>query len=308
MDITQLRYFLAAAETLNYTKAAKQLYISRQALRQSLTLLEKELETPLFENCRNKLSLTAAGEYLRTAGTEAIEKFDQAAEGVKRFSRQESILTLALSQSLFPFMLPELDMLLKYFQAKYPAFNLKILTVSNDEVIRAVKEGKASCGFMIQMPCVRQGLIMDVLARYEAIVSYRDHTCTDFKPIGLKALEGRLCIGMGSMYETMRPFYETCQREGIEIQYEVVPSAIDAFYRIAHDNAAAFDILKEGPPFYDRENYSILEGYYWEIGILHRENSAQKDREQIFCRFIKEEYLRQKGEVTVHAVPNHSAD
>ena len=35
MDITQLRYFLVTAETLNYTKAAEQLYMSRQALRQA---------------------------------------------------------------------------------------------------------------------------------------------------------------------------------------------------------------------------------------------------------------------------------
>ncbi len=296
MDITHLRYFLAAAETLNYTKAAKQLYISRQALRQSLTLLEKEFETPLFENRRNKLSLTPAGEYLCRTGREAMEKFDLAAEGMKQFSRQEGILTIALSISLFPFMLPELDTLFKYFQERYPTFRLDILAVSNDEVIRAVTEKTASCGFVVQMPCVRQGLTMDVLAQYDAIISYGDHIRTDSKCMAPGDLEDRLCIGMGSLYETMRPFYETCKREGIQIRYEVVPSTIDAFYRISHDRALAFDVLMGEPTFYDRENYSVLEGYSWEIGILHREDSEQRDREQIFCRFIKEEYFRLKRE------------
>ncbi len=85
MDMTQLRYFLTTAETLNYTRAAERLYLSRQALRQALAAMEKEFGTPLFVNQRNKLSLTEAGEYLRLAGAETLARFDEMTEGMKRF-------------------------------------------------------------------------------------------------------------------------------------------------------------------------------------------------------------------------------
>ena len=43
MDITQIRYFLKTAELLNYTRAAEQLFITRQSLRQAIAAMEAEL-------------------------------------------------------------------------------------------------------------------------------------------------------------------------------------------------------------------------------------------------------------------------
>ena len=77
MDITQLRYFLATADTLNYTKAAERLYMSRQALRQSLASMEEELGMPLFVNERNRLSLTVQGEYLQLSARTVVEAFEK---------------------------------------------------------------------------------------------------------------------------------------------------------------------------------------------------------------------------------------
>ena len=48
MDIRQLHYFLVLCEEMNYTRAAQRLFLSRQALRQSITALEAELCGPLF--------------------------------------------------------------------------------------------------------------------------------------------------------------------------------------------------------------------------------------------------------------------
>ncbi|MDR1961285.1 MAG: LysR family transcriptional regulator [Gracilibacteraceae bacterium] len=58
MDIQQLRYFTAISQTLNYTRASEQLYISRQALSKAIHELEKELGEPLFFIDKNKLHPT----------------------------------------------------------------------------------------------------------------------------------------------------------------------------------------------------------------------------------------------------------
>ena len=42
MDIRQLHYFLVLCEEMNYTRAAQRLFLSRQALRQSISALEAE--------------------------------------------------------------------------------------------------------------------------------------------------------------------------------------------------------------------------------------------------------------------------
>jgi len=98
------------------------------------------------------------------------------------------------------------------------------------------------------------------------------------------------------MAQTMRPVYESCQARQIRLQYEVAPDAIEVFYRIVRDGAVAFDIYKEDIPEYSRGYYSLLEGYHWEIGIVHRENMSLWREVQIFCDFLQEEYERMKQE------------
>jgi DNA-binding transcriptional LysR family regulator len=60
----QLRYFLVVARELNYTRAAEQLYITQQALSETVRKLEAEYDVKLFELCGRRLVLTDAGKAL----------------------------------------------------------------------------------------------------------------------------------------------------------------------------------------------------------------------------------------------------
>lgn len=69
MNIRNLEYFLAVAEDMNITRAARRLFISQQALSSRISMLEEELGVKLFERTP-RLSLTAAGECVRSAALE----------------------------------------------------------------------------------------------------------------------------------------------------------------------------------------------------------------------------------------------
>lgn len=60
MNTLQIKYFLTAARCLNFTEAAKQLYISQPALSQQISALENELNMQLFIRSKKKLYLTPA--------------------------------------------------------------------------------------------------------------------------------------------------------------------------------------------------------------------------------------------------------
>ncbi len=60
MTQLQIKYFLTAARCLNFTEAAKELYISQPALSQQMSALEKELNMQLFIRKKGKLFLTPA--------------------------------------------------------------------------------------------------------------------------------------------------------------------------------------------------------------------------------------------------------
>ena len=64
MNLNQLEYFITAAETLNFTRAAAKCYISQTAMTQQIRALEKTVGTALFLRDNHHVELTAAGKVL----------------------------------------------------------------------------------------------------------------------------------------------------------------------------------------------------------------------------------------------------
>ncbi len=76
MNTTQIKYFLAAARTLNFTEAARQLYISQPALSKQITAIENELNMMLFVRSQKKVRLTPAGAVLLKELPQFEEHYD----------------------------------------------------------------------------------------------------------------------------------------------------------------------------------------------------------------------------------------
>ena len=64
MNIIQMKYFITAARTLSFTKAAQQLYITQPALSRQILSMEKELNLQLFIRTGRNVRLTPAGRIL----------------------------------------------------------------------------------------------------------------------------------------------------------------------------------------------------------------------------------------------------
>ena len=80
MELRQLRYFVKAAETLNFSEAAKGLYITQSTLSQQIRQLETELDVQLFQRNSHEVTLTEAGAELLPYAKETLYAADTCKE------------------------------------------------------------------------------------------------------------------------------------------------------------------------------------------------------------------------------------
>lgn len=84
MELKQLHYFLQVAESLNFSRAAEQLYISQPTLSYQIAELERELGVELFVRDRRRVYLTPAGKALLEPARNLLKQ----AEGLPQLARQ----------------------------------------------------------------------------------------------------------------------------------------------------------------------------------------------------------------------------
>lgn len=83
MELRQLRYFVAVAELLNFTQAAKRLHIAQPPLSRQIRALERELGVELLERNSGKVFLTYAGGVFLKEARSVLQRASQAAEAAK---------------------------------------------------------------------------------------------------------------------------------------------------------------------------------------------------------------------------------
>ena len=153
MDIRQLHYFLVLCEEMNYTRAAQRLFLSRQALRQSISALEAELCGPLFLSAHHKLTLTDRGMSLQRHATPVVEQFQQMQAALRAEIQSAQPVHIGISVALVPDYLPGLETQLDKFRQQYPHVEMRFRLLDNDAVADAVEQGELDAGLVIDLGC-----------------------------------------------------------------------------------------------------------------------------------------------------------
>lgn len=139
MDLTQIRYFLTLAKTLNFTRAAESCNVSQPALTKSIQRLEDELGGPLILRERALTQLTELGRamlpLLEQAYT-AAERAKEHASGLRRQTSAPLRVGFAPEVPTPPFM-----PIFSELAAKLPGFELTLTTGSNAELCEALLHG-----------------------------------------------------------------------------------------------------------------------------------------------------------------------
>ena len=96
IELRELRYFIAVAEELNFTRAAARLGMAQPPLSAAIGKLERKLGVRLLERTSRRVSLTPAGAVLLEQGRIAVEGVGAAIQRARRKGTQADRLTVAV--------------------------------------------------------------------------------------------------------------------------------------------------------------------------------------------------------------------
>lgn len=155
--LIQLRYFVAVAEELSFTRAATKLHLSQPSLSAQVRALERSLGQRLFTRTTRKVELTEAGVELYARISRALADIDDALTDARLGG--QAPLGIAHTESA---RRAGLDAVLDELQLR--GHDTRLALMSHDRVLAAVAEGRVHAGVVREAP-PEGGLHVEILRR-----------------------------------------------------------------------------------------------------------------------------------------------
>ncbi|MEV6030771.1 LysR family transcriptional regulator [Nonomuraea sp. NPDC052116] len=168
MELQQMRYVVAVAETANFTRAAERCRVVQSALSHQIARLERELGARLFDRTSRRVTLTPAGEAFLPAARQALDAAERARAEVAAASGE---LRGRLAIGAIPTVTAvDLPSALKTFHVRHPQVRITLRVGASDELAEQVRQGALDIAFLGLPPSVRpKGVRGLVLARGELV-------------------------------------------------------------------------------------------------------------------------------------------
>jgi DNA-binding transcriptional LysR family regulator len=143
-EVRLLRYFLAVASELNFTRAAETLGIAQPALSAQIRQLESQLGVRLLERTTRSVELTDAGRVVQEHGPAALAALSGVWDAARRAGRGEvGRVRVAYSPSAGYETAPAL---VGAVRDRHPGIEVTTEVLSTPEIVRAVGEGRIDVG------------------------------------------------------------------------------------------------------------------------------------------------------------------
>lgn len=186
MELRQLKYFVKSAEYLNFSVAAKHLYITQSTLSQQIKQLEFELGFELFLRNSRHISLTEAGEEFLPFARKTIQ---DAEDGVQRLYDLQNVkagkLRVGVTYSLSTVLT---EGVLEFIKV-YPEIKLEVCYKTVNELFVLLRENKLD--FILSYKPLFDAPDVDSMPLFEnalAVVVSKEHPLASRKSMGLREI------------------------------------------------------------------------------------------------------------------------
>jgi len=148
MELRHLKYFIAAAEEENVSRAALKLHVSQPGISRQIRDLEHEIGFDLFHRTAKSLKLTAAGKVFLEEARAVLQRADDAVKNARAVSSGSGELHVGYAPSLTARFLPQA---LRAFQSGMPRVRVKLHDCSTEEMLANLRANKLQLALTIRV-------------------------------------------------------------------------------------------------------------------------------------------------------------
>jgi DNA-binding transcriptional LysR family regulator len=229
MQLQQLRYFAAVAETRHFTRAARREHVAQPSLSQQIRALERELGAELFHRARGHISLTDAGTALLPLARRILADTDTARREVQEVAQlRRGRVRLGATPSLCASLVPGV---LRTFRDSYPGVELFVHEDGSQDLVRILAAGELDLALIIT-PLSGQApaLTTEELLREELVVISAPDAPAPVtgRPLRIEDLRHTPLVMFRHGYDLRELTLAACHGAGFEPSFSVEGGEMDA--------------------------------------------------------------------------------
>jgi LysR family hydrogen peroxide-inducible transcriptional activator len=216
MEIHQLTYFVAVAETGGFTRAAERCNVAQPSLSQQIMKLEQELGQPLFERLGRKVVLTETGRMLLPRANAILAELQDIKHGLDQdVDTGQGTLSVGFIPTIAPFVLPRI---IHRFRQTFPQAALTVQEDFTDNLIRNLIDGKLDVGIM-SLP-IHNKLIktQELLTEPLLVASSRRYDISSRTSIRVKELDDFPFIALSEVHCLGEQVQTFCYQQHVNLQ------------------------------------------------------------------------------------------
>jgi DNA-binding transcriptional LysR family regulator len=196
MELQQMRYAVAVAETNSFTRAAERCLVVQSALSHQIARLERELGARLFERTSRRVRLTPAGAAFLPAARQCLDAAGRAAaEVAAAVGEVRGRLAVGLIPTVAAVDIPGA---LRDFRRQYPHVRVSLRVGASEDLVEQVGQGAVDVAFLGLPTTARpRGVAAHELARDRLVaVVAPDHPLAGRPSVGLRRLSSEVFVDL----------------------------------------------------------------------------------------------------------------
>lgn len=150
MNIKQMKGFLELSKTLNFSKTAKQMYMSQPAFSRMIESMEKEIGVKLIQRDKVNPKPTPAGQNVLRHCERILNEYNELMQDAKRFSAERKKLTVGILED--GIRAGNTGRIIRQFAEENPDVEIDFRNTSESAAFDQIQEGELDCGILVHFP------------------------------------------------------------------------------------------------------------------------------------------------------------